>query len=113
MRTPKEKEKIILELKSRGIGYKKLAKEHGISYTLLYGWMKKYAAEGIKGLESKTGTKKGERKGRPKKAETDEEELRQENIKLRIEIERLKKGYSVKGVGGKKEYVTIKDANTK
>ena len=30
-----------------------------------------------------------------------------------IENERLKKGYLVKGVGSKKEYVTINDVNTK
>lgn len=30
-----------------------------------------------------------------------------------ITIERLKKGYQVKGVGLKKEFVTIKDVNMK
>jgi len=34
-------------------------------------------------------------------------------MKKDIEIERLKKGYSVKGVGAQKEFVTIKDVNTK
>ena len=33
--------------------------------------------------------------------------------KLRIENERLKKGYTVKGVGANKEFVIIKDLNTK
>ena len=33
--------------------------------------------------------------------------------KQQIEIERLKKGYIVKGVGAGKEYVTLRDANTK
>lgn len=42
-----------------------------------------------------------------------EERLELENLKLRIENERLKKGYMVKGVGANKEYVTILDANTK
>ena len=45
--------------------------------------------------------------GRPKKVSSREEELERENIKLKIEIERLKKGYYVKGVGAKKEYVSI------
>ena len=36
-----------------------------------------------------------------------------ENLKLRIENERLKKGYLVKGVGANKEFVTISDANMK
>ena len=42
-----------------------------------------------------------------------EERLELENLKLRIENERLKKGYIVKGVGANKEYVTTLDANTK
>ena len=42
-----------------------------------------------------------------------EERLELENLKLRIENERLKKGYMVKGVGASKEYVTTLDANTK
>lgn len=42
-----------------------------------------------------------------------EERLELENLKLRIENERLKKGYMVKGVGARKEFVTTLDANTK
>ena len=48
-----------------------------------------------------------------KKNKTREEELELENLKLKVEVARLKKGYQVKGVGSKKEYVTIKDLNTK
>ena len=33
--------------------------------------------------------------------------------KLQIENERLKKGYTVKGVGADKEFVTTKDLNSK
>ena len=51
--------------------------------------------------------------GRPKKAKTREEELEKENAKLKIEIERLKKGYYVKGVGQRKEYVSINNKNIK
>ena len=42
-----------------------------------------------------------------------EERLELENLKLRIENERLKKGYMVKGVGASKEYVSIYDVNMK
>lgn len=44
---------------------------------------------------------------------TNEERLELENMKLRIENERLKKGYQVKGGGTNKEYVSIYDANMK
>lgn len=48
-----------------------------------------------------------------KRNRTREEELELENIRLRIENERLKKGYIVKGVGANKEFVTLKEKNTK
>ena len=69
---------------------------------------------GIDGLKSKTGkcSKKGIT-GRPKKAVTREEELERENVKLKIEIARLKKGYYVKGVGQRKEYVSINNKSIK
>jgi len=44
---------------------------------------------------------------------TNEQRLELENLKLRIENERLKKGYQVKGGGVNKEYVFILDVNTK
>lgn len=44
---------------------------------------------------------------------TNEQRLELENLKLRIENERLKKGYQVKGGGANKEYVSILDANMK
>lgn len=42
-----------------------------------------------------------------------EERLELENLKLKIENERLKKGYIVKGGGVNKEYVSILDVNIK
>lgn len=113
MRTPEEKEKLIIEWKESGIGHAQFARQYGISTSLFHRWITLYRENGIKGLISKTGVKKGINKGRPKKSVTKEKELELENIKLKIEIERLKKGYLVKGVGAKKEYVTIKDANIK
>lgn len=44
---------------------------------------------------------------------SDIQELKLELIKKDIEIERLKKGYKVKGVGQKKEYVILEKKNTK
>ena len=39
--------------------------------------------------------------------------IAQPYLKKDIEIERIKKGYAVKGVGVKKEFVTISDVNMK
>jgi len=44
---------------------------------------------------------------------TNEQRLELENLKLRIENERLKKGYQVKGGGANKEYVSIFDVSMK
>ena len=86
---------------------------------LLEKWKKAYLEFGIEGLKSQTGKAKHPGKGNHlsglhlKKNKTREEELELENLKLKVEVARLKKGYQVKGVGSKKEYVTIKDSNTK
>ena len=42
-----------------------------------------------------------------------EDELIVELMRRDMEVARLKKGYSVKGGGSKKEYVTISDSSTK
>ena len=114
MRTPEEKEKIVLEYLNGRVGYKTVAKSYNIHPSRFFIWIKNYREKGIEGLKSKTGksSKKGII-GRPKKAVTREEELERENIKLKIEIERLKKGYYVKGVGQRKEYVSINNRSIK
>ncbi|MBR2554651.1 MAG: transposase [Aeriscardovia sp.] len=91
--------------------FRSVAAELYIAETRVRAWVKLYN-EGL--LE--TGRK---RPGNPfsalhtSKSLSKEERLELENLKLRIENERLKKGYLVKGGGVNKEYVTISDANTK
>ena len=99
MRTSEEKEKIVLEYLNGRVGYKTVARSYNIHPSRFFIWVKNYREKGII--------------GRPKQAETREEELERENIKLKIEIERLKKGYYVKGVGQRKEYVSINNRSTK
>ena len=119
MRSPEEKEAIVLEyLNDKHPSYRKTANKYGIAHRGFGIWIKKYREHGIKGLESQTGKHSGKHsnglKGlHIKKNKTREEELELENLKLKVEVARLKKGYQVKGVGSKKEYVTIKDLNTK
>ena len=117
MRSPKEKEAIVLE--SYRDGRDKIANKYGVSKRLLAKWRDKYRKRGIDGLKSQTGKNAAGGKGnllskyQKRKHLSKEEELEFENLKLKIEVARLKKGYQVKGVGSKKEYVTIKDLNTK
>ena len=112
MKTPEEKEKIVLEYLGGKVGYRKVALAHDIDRTLFYEWIKKYQESGVDGLISQTGRHKGPNKGRPKKG-NEIEELKRQLAKKDIEIERLKKGYTVKGVGARKEFVTTFDKNTK
>ena len=114
MRTPEEKEMWVLKYFNEEIGFRSGARIIGVNISVFRDWINKYKAFGIEGLKSKTGkcSKKGIT-GRPKKAVTREEELERENANLKIEIKRLKKGYYMKGVGQRKEYVSINNRSTK
>ena len=74
-------------------------KELNINSGLLHNWIKKYLNEGEKGLENKIKPGNPLAKYQHKKELTGIEKLEYENMKLRIENERLKKGYIVKGDG--------------
>ena len=113
MRSPEEKEKIVLEYLNDKVGGRKIAEFYEVEYSVFRRWVSKYKENGIEGLKSKTGRALKNIPGRPKKATSRIEELERENVKLQIEIERLKKGYYVKGVGQKKEYVSINNKNMK
>ena len=74
-------------------------KELDISSGLLHTWIQKYLKDGEKGLENKVKPGNPLAKYQGKKKLTDLEKLEYENMKLRIENERLKKGYMVEGDG--------------
>ena len=111
--TQDEKLRIVQRYFEEGIGYRLLAREEGISCGMLSTWVKKYREEGTDGLINKKKT------GNPFSALhlshslTEVERLRLTVAKQEVEIERLKKGYFVKGVGANKEFVIINDANLK
>ncbi len=114
MRTPKEKESIILEYYSSNIGRNEICRKYNISISVLRDWRLKYEKDGINGLKSNTGRKTGGTKGQgARKPKSHEEELELKIMKLEIENARLKKGYIVKGGGDQKEYVTTFDENMK
>ena len=113
MRTPEEKEAIILEYLNGNVGHRVVAQTHGITPVLLRRWVSKYRENGIEGLRSKTGKNLKPNAGRYDRHPSEVDKLKKELLKKEIEIERLKKGYQVKGGGAQKEYVTIFDANTK
>ena len=116
MRSPEEKEQIVLRCIRDNIPFCSIGRELGISDTVISKWVRAYEKDGIEGLKTKTG-KCGS--GNPyialykKKNLTEVERLRLELAKKEVECERLKKGYSVKGVGRRKEYVIINKKNSK
>lgn len=114
MRTPKEKATIVKEYRNTTITLRAIAEKYNTSTHCIREWVNKYEKEGINGLKSQTGKKKGGNKGQgARKLKSYEEELERKIMRLEIENARLKKGYLVKGGGDQKEYVTTLDKNMK
>ena len=116
MRSVEEKEQIVLDCINNNLPYEVVGRKYGLTGWTINRWVNSYLKDGKKGLESKVG-KYGS--GNPysalhlKKNLTEVERLRLELAKKEVECERLKKGYTVKGVGQRKEYVIINKKNSK
>ena len=76
-----------------------VAKDYDISSGMLRGWIIKYNKGGLDALENKKKPGNPLSKFSNRKSLSEIEQLQCENMKLRIENERLKKGYLVKGDG--------------
>ncbi|MFU8792452.1 MAG: transposase [Acholeplasmataceae bacterium] len=75
-----------------------LARDNGISRGMLSTWLKKYQTGGIDALENQRKPGNPLSKFQNKKTLTPLEALQYENMKLKIENERLKKGYTTEEV---------------
>jgi transposase-like protein len=84
-----------------------------ISNGMLSTWVKKYISGGMQALENSRKPGNPLNKYQNKKQLTDLEQLQFENMKLRIENERLKKGYIVEGDGQVTVFNISKDRNMK
>lgn len=110
----KDKERILLEHYNDHIPWEELCRQYELSSSLVYAWDIKYKTNGIDGLKTNRGKYKNPHAGlHLRKPKNKIEELELEILKKDIEIARLKKGYMVKGVGAKKEFVTTLDKNIK
>ena len=76
-----------------------VSKSENISNGMLNGWIKKYREFGEEALENKKKPGNPLAKYCNKKELSDMEKLEYENMRLKIENERLKKGYMMKGDG--------------
>lgn len=88
-----------------------VSKDEHISNGMLNAWLKKYYESGEIGLENSKNPGNPLSKYSMRKVLNEKEQLEYEIMKLRIENERLKKGYLVKGGGKNKEYITLKKTN--
>ena len=76
-----------------------ITRETGLSNGMLNNWIKRYREKGFEGLINQKKPGNPLSKYSNKKNLSEMEKLQYENMKLRIENERLKKGYLVKGDG--------------
>ena len=93
---------------------RQIAYEIGIDDSLIRRWVRAYNKDGVEGLKEKH-SHKGNRFAalHTSKSLSKEDRLELTIEKLKVENERLKKGYIVKGVGASKAFVTLKELNSK
>ncbi len=108
-----EKLRIVKRYLEDGISSRKLAVEENVHDSMIRRWVRNYLAEGESALEQ--SKRNGNRFSAlwVSKSLTETERLQLIVQKQEIEIERLKKGYFVKGVGADKEFVITKDVSLK
>lgn len=94
-----EKLKLVKEHVEQHVSTLEITNRENISNGMYNNWLKKYLELGEKGLENKKKPGNPLMKYSAKKNLTEIEKLEYENMKLRIENERLKKGYYVEGDG--------------
>lgn len=94
-----DKLKIVNKVLIEGISARQVGINENISDGMISVWIKKYLEQGESSLENKKKPGNPLAKYSKKKNLTDLEKLEYENMRLRIENERLKKGYIMKGDG--------------
>lgn len=111
--TYEEKKRIVLRYLNENLGIRQLAKQENMDYSLLNHWVHKYLDNGDNGLKPKEHPGNTFAAIRTSKKLSEIERLKLTVAKQQIEIERLKKGYQVKGAGVKKEYIITNGVNLK
>lgn len=94
-----EKLRIINRVIIDGLSTHQVSTSENISNGMLNNWIRIYFEKGETALENKKKPGNPLSKYSMRKSLTDIEKLEYENMKLRIENERLKKGYMMKGDG--------------
>lgn len=108
-----EKLRIVKRYFDEGIGSLTLGKEEGIEPAMIRNWIHRYLDKGERGLENQKKTGNHFSAIHTSKSISELDRLKLIVMKQEIEIERLKKGYQVKGDGSSKEFVITSGANLK
>ena len=112
--TNEERLKYVLMCEEEHIPVRTIGREEGISRGTLREWIRRYRSGGEEALNpEKLHPGNHFSALHTSKSLSENERLILLVEKLQIENERLKKGYTVKGVGADKEFVTTKDLNSK
>ena len=112
--TNEERLKYVLMCEEEHIPVRTIVREEGISRGTLREWIRRYRSGGEEALNpEKLHPGNHFSALHTSKSLSNNERLILLVEKLQIENERLKKGYTVKGVGADKEFVTTKDLNSK
>ena len=112
--TNEERLKYVLMCEEGKIPVRTLAREEGIPRGTLQQWVNRYRKGGEEALNPEKMHPGNHFSAlHSSKSLSEKERLILLVEKLQIENERLKKGYTVKGVGADKEFVTTKDLNSK
>ena len=108
-----EKLKLVKEHLEQHVSTLEITTRENISNGMYNNWLKKYLEQGEVGLENKKKPGNPLSKYMNKKQLSDIEKLEYVNMKLRIENERLKKGYIVEGDGQVVIFNGSKNKNSK
>ena len=111
--TIEEKLEIVKKHVNEHNSYSFLRDIYQVNPGLIHVWVKRYLENGEEGLKPKDNKRNLMSNLYNKKSLTELEALELENFKLKLLVERLKKGYTVKGVGSNKEYVPTSKMNIK
>ena len=94
-----DKLKLVNEVIVDNKSISEVARKNNLDESQLRKWIEKYYEHGVNGLENQRKPGNPLMKYSSRKELTELEKLEYENMKLRIENERLKKGYMMKGDG--------------
>lgn len=108
-----EKLRIVKRYLDEGIGSIPLGKQEGIDSGMIRRWVRQYLNQGECVLENQKKTGNHFAALHTSKNLSEVDRLKLIIMKQEIEIERLKKGYQVKGDGASKEFVISSGANLK